>query len=83
MSSLLELACGRESVVDPDGDSGMSIETEVGRENWQRGGGGGICPRDEVGRKSRGGGLGGVMMRIGMTTSEILARDSVWVETDT
>ena len=50
MSSLLELACGRVGVVDPDVDSGMGVETKMGRGDWQRGGGGGgICPRDEVG----------------------------------
>jgi len=71
-------------VVDPDGDSEMGTETRMGGGDWQRGGGGsGIWTRDEVGRQSRGGGLGGVMMRVGTTTSEISAEGSVWVETDT
>ena len=72
-------------VVDSDEDSGMSVETKVGRGDWQRGGGGGggICPRDEVGRRSRSGGFRGVTMRMGTTTSEISTRGSVWVETDT
>ena len=85
MFSLSGLARGRESVVDPDVDSGMGVETRMGRGDWQHGGGGGgggICPRDEVGRRSRGG-VGGVTMRMGMTTSEISTRGSVWVETDT
>ena len=50
MSSLLELAHGRGSIVDPDGHSKMGTETRIGEGDWQCGGGGdGIGPRDEVG----------------------------------
>ena len=51
MSSLLELACGRVGVVNPDGDSKMGAEVRIREGDWQRGVGGGvgIGPRDEVG----------------------------------
>ena len=50
MSSLLELACGWVSVVNPDGDSKTGTETRVREGGWQHGGVGvGIGPRDEVG----------------------------------
>ena len=51
MSSLLKLARGRVSVVNPDGDSKIGTETRIRGGDWQRGGGGsvGMGPRDEVG----------------------------------
>ena len=83
MSSLLKLACCREGVVDPDGDSEMGTET-VMRGDVGSSGGGGRGPRDEIGGGDRatGGGLEGVRMRMGTTTSELSARGSVWVETE-
>ena len=85
MSSLLELACGWGSIVDPDGDSKMGTERRIREGDWQRGGGGGsgIGPRDEVeGARAMGGGLGGVMIETRVATSGISARGSVWVETE-
>ena len=83
MSSLLKLACCREGVVDPDGDSKMGAETVMRGEVGSRGGGG-RGPRDRIGGGDRatGGGLEGVRMRMGMTTSELSAGGSVWMETD-
>ena len=50
MFSLSEWACGRENVVDPDGDSEMGTETRMSGRVWQRGDGGvSIGPREEVG----------------------------------
>ena len=52
MSSLLELACGRGSIVDPNRDSKMDTEARRREGDWQRGGGGGgvrMGPRDEGG----------------------------------
>ena len=84
MSSLLKLARGRASVVNPDGDSKMGTETRIRGGDWQRGGGGiGIGPRDEVGGgRAIGGGLGGVTMKTGVATSGISTRGSVWMETE-
>ena len=84
MSSLLKLARGRASVVNPDGDSEMGTETWVREGGWQRGGGGvGIGPRDEVGGgRAIGGGLRGVTMKTGVTTLGISTRGSVWMETE-
>lgn len=51
MASLLELACGRESDVDPDTDSEMGGETQM-RGMVGSGGGGDdddVGPRDDVG----------------------------------
>ena len=73
MSSLTELARGQESVVDPDRDSGMGTETGMRGGDWQHGGGGdGRGPRDKVGMggdQVTGGGLGGVTVKMGVTTS--------------
>ena len=41
MSSLLELARGRVSVVNPNGDSKTGTGTRMGEGDWQRGSGGG------------------------------------------
>ena len=70
MSSLLELACGRGSIVDPDGDSKMDTEARRREGDWQHGGGGGgggggvrMGPRDEGGDgQAMGGELRGVMI---------------------
>jgi hypothetical protein len=84
VSSLLKLACGQEGVVNPDGDSEMGTET-----GEREAVGSSICgginrgPRYEVveGDRATGGGLGGVRVRMGTTTSEVSARGSVWTET--
>ena len=84
MSSLLELACGRVGVINPDRDSKIGTETRIRGGDWQRGGGGiGIGPRDEVGGgRAISGGLGGVTTKTGVTTLGILTRGSVWMETE-
>ena len=73
MSSLLKLAHGREGVVNPNGDSKMGAETRMRGGDWQHGGGGdGRGPRDKVGMggdQVTGGGLGGVTVKTGVTTS--------------
>ena len=70
------------SVVDPDEDSKIGTETRMRGEGWQHGGGGdGIGPRDEVGGgRAMGGGLRGVMIKMGVATSGISTRGSVWME---
>ena len=86
MSSLLKLACCREGVVDPNGDSKMGAETKMRGGDWQHSGGGRRGPSDGIGGGDRatGGGLEGVPVRVRtrMTTSERSARGSVWTETD-
>ena len=84
MSSLLELACGRGSVVDPDKDSKIDTEARRREGDWQRGGGGvRMGPRDERGGgQAMGGELGGVMIETRVGTSGISARGSVWMETE-
>ena len=49
MSSLLKLARGRESVVNPDRDSKMGAETMMMGGQVCSSSGGGRGPRDEVG----------------------------------
>ena len=74
-SGILELARGRESGVDPDGDSDMGTETGVRKEFGSSGGSGSIGPRDEVGEHDRatGGGLKGVTVKTGVATSKFSA----------
>jgi len=81
VSSLLELACGRACVVDPDGDSETGTETGA-REEVDSKTDSGISrgSRVEIGGGSRAGivgGLGGVKVRAGVTTSKNSARGSV------
>ena len=85
MFSLLRLVCGREGVVNPDGDSKAGAEMRMRGRGWQHGGGGGgRGPRDEIGGWDRvaDGGLGGVTVRTGVAISKISTRGSVWIETE-
>ena len=85
MSSLLELACGWGSIVDPNRDSKMDTEARRREVDWQHGGGGGVRmgPRDEGGGgQAMGGELRGVMIEMRVATSGISARCSVWMETE-
>jgi hypothetical protein len=80
MFSLSELACGRENVVDPDGDSEMGTETRMSGMVGSSGDKGvGIGPREEVGE---GGDVDGALVKAGVAISMISVNGSVWVETE-
>jgi hypothetical protein len=50
VTSLSELVCGREGVIDPDGDSEMGTEIRMeGHVGSSDGGGGWRGPRDKIG----------------------------------
>ena len=74
------LACGRDDVVDPDGNSEVGAETRmVGMIGRIDDGGGNIGARTEVGGGDR---VTGREVDTGVAISTISVRGSVWVETD-
>ena len=80
----MELACGREGVNDPDGDSEMGVETMMmGRFGSGGGEDVGVRPRDEVGVGGDWGAGGeNELVKTGVATSRRGLKGSVWTEMD-
>jgi hypothetical protein len=77
VSSLLELACGWESVDDPNGGSETGTETTMrGEVGSSDGRGVSIGPRDDTGGGDRGTG-GDISMEMGVVILAVSVRGSV------